>query len=79
MQQAINVQELEVAMNKYGDVVVTKNAKDNVIVMSVEQYNKELMRSDIVKKLKKSEEEIERGEGIESDLAFKELRAKYGY
>ena len=33
----------------------------------------------IIKKLKKSEKEIEKGEGIESDIAFKELRKKYGY
>ena len=34
---------------------------------------------DIVNKLKKSEEEIERGEGIEADIFFKELRQKYDY
>ena len=33
----------------------------------------------IIEKLKKSEKEIEKGEGIESDIAFKELRQKYGY
>ena len=34
---------------------------------------------DIVNKLKKSEEEIERGEGIEADIFFRELRQKYDY
>ena len=34
---------------------------------------------EIIKALKKSEEEIENGEGIESDKAFKELRKKYAY
>ena len=37
------------------------------------------MRGDIINKLRKSEEEIENGEGIDSDVAFKELRQKYGY
>ena len=37
------------------------------------------MKEDIIKKLKKSEEEIESGKGIEADAAFKELRQKYGY
>ena len=37
------------------------------------------MKEDIIKKLKQSEKEIENGEGIDSDLAFKELRLKYGY
>ena len=38
-----------------------------------------MMKKDIVKKLKQSEKEIENGEGINSDTAFKELRLKYGY
>ncbi|MCI8353403.1 MAG: hypothetical protein HFJ58_07555 [Clostridia bacterium] len=42
-------------------------------------YNKKRMQEDIIKKLKKSEEEIENGEGIKVDIAFKELRQKYGY
>ena len=29
--------------------------------------------------LKKSEKEIENGEGIDAEVAFKELRHKYGY
>lgn len=33
----------------------------------------------IKEKLKKSEEEIEKGYGIEADIAFKELRQKYEY
>lgn len=37
------------------------------------------MKEDIIKKLKQSEEEIERGEGIELDEALKELRQKFGY
>ena len=36
-------------------------------------------KEDIIKKLKKSEKEIDNGEGIDSDMAFKELRLKYGY
>lgn len=36
-------------------------------------------RKDLIKKLKQAEKEIENGEGIDSDTAFKELRLKYGY
>ena len=66
-------------INEYGEIVISKNNKNNVIVMSMEEYNKKNMKKDIIKKLKKSEDEIEKGEGIESDTAFKELRQKYGY
>lgn len=47
--------------------------------MSMEEYNKKVLRQEIIRALKKSEEEIEKGEGIESDKAFEELRQKYGY
>ena len=42
--------------------------------MSVEEYNNRNERRNIIKILKKSEEEIERKEGIEEEQAFKELR-----
>ena len=41
--------------------------------------NKNILREEIIKALKKSEQEIENEEGIESDEAFKKLRQKYGY
>ena len=53
------------------------------IQSSIKEYRKTLMsknvRKDIIKKLKNSEEEIEKGEGIEAEIAFKELRQKYEY
>lgn len=79
MRQVTNIQEIETAVNEYGEIVISKNNKNNVIVMSMEEYNKKNMKKDIIKKLKKSEDEIEKGEGIKSDTAFKELRQKYGY
>ena len=79
MQQLTNIQELEMAIDKNGEMVVSKNSKNNVIIMSMEEYKQRIMKEDIIKKLKKSEEEIESGKGIEADVAFKELRQKYGY
>lgn len=79
MRQLINMKKLETAVEEYGEIVISKNNKNNVIVMSMEEYNKENIEKDVIKKLKKSEQEIENREGIESDIAFKELRQKYGY
>ncbi len=79
MQQLTNIQELEMAIDKNGEMVVSKNSKNNVIIMSMEEYKQRIMKEDIIKKLKKSEEEIESGKGIEADVAFNELRKKYGY
>ncbi len=79
MQQLTNIHEIEIAVNEYGEIVICKNKENNVIVMSMEEYKKKNMKKDIIKKLKESEKEIENGEGIEADVAFKELRKKYGY
>ena len=38
-----------------------------------------MILDDILKILKESEIEIEKGEGIKSDIAFEELRHKFGY
>lgn len=78
MQQVTNFQEIETAISNNGEMVVLKK-NNNMIIMSIEEYNRKKMGKDIIKKLKQSEKEIENGEGIDSDTAFKELRLKYGY
>ena len=77
--QQINLKEIETAVNQYGEVVLSKNNKNNFVIMSMEEYNKNILREEIIKALKKSEQEIENGEGVESDEAFKKLRQKYEY
>lgn len=80
MQQLTNVQaNIETVLNQYGEVVLTRNNKNNIIVMSMEEYKKNMIKREIIEKLKQSEKEIENGEGMDLDIAFKELRQKYGY
>lgn len=51
-----------------------------VKVSSMKKFQtKEEFKRDIIEKLKQSEAEIERGEGIEAEVVFKEWRQKYGY
>lgn len=77
--QAINIQEVETAMNKYGDIVLTKNDKNNVIVLSIEQYKEKLLDEEIEKKLLKAEKQIEEGKTVKATEVFKELEEKYGF
>lgn len=79
MQQVINGKEVENAMNKYGDIVLSKNSNNNVIVMSVEQYKSKLKEEEIEKKLLKAEKQIEDGKTINATEVFKELEEKYGF
>ena len=77
--QAINIQEVETAINKYGDVVLTKNSKDNIVVLSVEQYKDKLLNEEIERKLLKAEKQIEEGKTVKATEVFKELEEKYGF
>ena len=77
--QAINMQEVETAMNKYGDIVLTRNDKNNVIILSVEQYKEKLLDKKIEKKLLNAEKEIEEGKTVKATDVFKELEEKYGF
>lgn len=79
MQQLTNLQELEMAVNLNGEVVVTKNDKNNVILMSMEEYKKSLIKDKIKNNLIKAEEEdIKLGRVRDAEEVFKEWNAKYG-
>lgn len=78
MQQVTNIQELETAVNLNGEMVVSKNSRNNIIVMSMEEYKKKLMKDKIEKNLLKAEEDIENGRVRDAEDVFKEWNAKYG-
>ena len=76
--QLTNLQELEMAVNLNGEVVVTKNDKNNVILMSMEEYKKGLIKDKIKNNLIKAEEDIKLGRVRDAEEVFKEWNAKYG-
>ena len=78
MQQLTNLQELEMAVHLNGEVVVTKNNKNNVILMSMEEYKKSLIKDKIKNNLIKAEEDIKLGRVRDAEEVFKEWNAKYG-
>ena len=78
MQQLTNLQELEMAVNLNGEVVVTKNDKNNVILMSMEEYKKSLIKDKIKNNLIKADEDIKLGRVRDAEEVFKEWNAKYG-
>lgn len=79
MKKISSFQDLETTINKNDKMIIQRNSDSNIIVMSMNEYNNKIMKKDIIKKLKQSEKEIERGEGIDSDEFFEELKAKFGY
>ena len=79
MQQVTSLQEIETVINQNGEMVIGKNNKNNVIIMSMEEYRNGIFDDETVKKLLKSEEDIENGRTRKATDVIKELRAKYGF
>lgn len=71
--------EIETAVNQYGEIVISKNSKNNVIIMSMEEYKKKMFEDKIEKKLLKAEKQIEEGKTVKATEIFKELEDIYGF
>ena len=78
MQKVKNIQEIETAVNQYGEIVIKKNKKNGVISMSMEEYKNNLLGEDIEKNLLKSEEDYNNGNVRKAEDVFREWKAKYG-
>ena len=77
--QQLNIQEIETAIDQYGEIVLSKNSKNKVVVMSLEEYKKKMMEERIEKKLLKAEKQIEEGKTVKAEAVFEELEDLYGF
>lgn len=76
--QITNIQEIETAINQYGEVVLKKN-KNGVAVMSMEEYKSKMLNERIEKHLLQSEKDIDEGRTVKASEVFKGLKTKYGF
>ena len=79
MQQVTSLQEIETVINQNGEMVIGKDNRNHVIVMSMEEYKNHILDKETVKRLLKSEEDIEMGRTRKATEVIKELREKYGF
>ena len=79
MQQVTSLKEIETYINQNGEMVIGKNNRNNVIIMSMEEYKNSIFDKETVNKLKKSEEDIENGRTRKAKEVIKEFREKYGF
>lgn len=79
MQQVTSIRQLEDAININGEMIVTKNNKNNVVLLSMEEYKKKILQEDLEKKLKYAETQIDEGKTVKASEVFKELEEKYGF
>ena len=79
MQQVTSLKEIETYINQNGEMVIGINNRNNIIVMSMEEYRNNIFDKETVNKLLKSEEDIEKGRTRKATEVIKEFREKYGF
>lgn len=77
MIQVTNIQDLKTAVNKNGEMVITMN-NNNIVIMKMEEYKEKLLKEDIEEHLLKAEDDIENGRVRDAREVFKEWKEKYG-
>lgn len=79
MQREITVREFETTVNEVDNIeepiIVKRENKKDLVVISLEQYQKEIFLS----KLGKSKKQYKEGKVHSARTVFKGLREKYGY
>ncbi len=81
MQQVVRVEDIEILLDNYEELVVRKNDNNNLEVISLDEYIEDDFELDdeVEEKLLKSEDDIRNGRTRDAVEVFKELEAKYGF
>ena len=85
MPQIIPIKELKntgeisaLCHNSDEPVYITKNGYGDMVIMSMEVYERTMFLQDVKSKLAKAETQIESGEVRDAGKSLAELRGKYG-
>jgi len=68
----------ELCHEKREPIFITKNGYGDMVLMSMETYERNLFMQDLYSKLDAGEEDIKNGRFSDSDSVMAELDAKYG-
>lgn len=83
MQREITVNEFANEVNSLDEInepiIVKRNNKQDLVVISLEEYKKQIFLTKLSSKIEKSKKEVAQGKVHSARTVFKELRAKYGY
>lgn len=61
-------------------IYITSNGREDMVIMSVETYEREKMLLDVYRKIGEAEQQLVDGaEPIDADVVFSKLRKKYDY
>ena len=68
----------ELCHKKNEPIFITKNGYGDMVIMSMETYERNMALSNIYEKLAVAEKQIQNGELLDGEDVFANLRAKYG-
>ena len=77
MIQVTNIQDLKTAVSQNGEMVITME-NNNIVIMKIEEYREKLLKEDIEKHLLKAEDDIRNGRVRDAREVFKEWKEEYG-
>ena len=60
-------------------VFITKNGRQDLVIMSNEEFERRCTREEVYAKLLEAEGDMARGDLMEADDVFRTMRAKYEY
>lgn len=63
--------------NSREPIFITKNGYGDMVLMSMETYERTMAMTDVYRKLMEAEHEMAEGKGMDGKVAFASLRAKY--
>ena len=67
----------ELCHNHKEPIFITKNGYGDLVVMSMETYEREMAYNDIYKKVAIAEQQIQDGKLLDGDEVFSQLRERY--
>jgi len=68
----------ELCHSKPEPIFITKNGYGDMVIMSLETYERRMALADIYEKLALAEKQIQNGELLDGEAVFAKLRAKHG-
>ena len=77
MIQVTNIQDLKSAVNKNGEMVITMD-NNNIVIMKMEEYREKILKEEIEEHLLKAEDDIRNGRVKDAREVFKEWKKIYG-
>lgn len=83
MSREITVREVEDVINNYTNIeepiVIKRENKEDLIIISMEEFKKRTFLNELDSKLAEGEEDIKNGKVYSARKVFQELGEKYGF